>query len=62
MEAEFCVATLEDALARHDKPDIFNTDQGSQFTDAAFTGLLANKSSRVAHSLKHGMTIESSIF
>ena len=41
MEAAFCVETLEDALARHGKPDIFNTDQGSQFTGAAFTGLLA---------------------
>ena len=42
MEAAFCVETLEDALARHGKPDIFNTDQGSQFTGAAFTGALAN--------------------
>src|SRR5216683_1960630 len=40
MEALFCVETLEDALARHGKPDIFNTDQGSQFTGAAFTGVL----------------------
>jgi putative transposase len=31
MEASFCIATLEDALARLGKPDIFNTDQGSQF-------------------------------
>ena len=42
MEAAFCVAALEDALARHGKPDIFNTDQGSQFTGVAFTGVLAN--------------------
>jgi putative transposase len=42
MEAAFCIETLEDALARHGKPEIFNTDQGSQFTGAAFTGLLAN--------------------
>ena len=41
MEAAFCVATLEDALAAHGKPEIFNTDQGSQFTGAAFTGVLA---------------------
>jgi putative transposase len=40
MEASFCVETLENALARHGKPDIFNTDQGSQFTGAAFTGVL----------------------
>ena len=42
MEASFCVETLEDALAHHGKPDIFNTDQGSQFTGAAFTGALAH--------------------
>jgi hypothetical protein len=42
MEAAFCVETLEDAPARHGKPDIFNTDQGSQFTGSAFTGVLAN--------------------
>ncbi len=41
MEAAFCVATLEDALAAHGTPEIFNTDQGSQFTGAAFTGVLA---------------------
>jgi putative transposase len=40
MEAAFCIETLEDALARHGKPEIFNTDQGSQFTGAAFTGVL----------------------
>jgi putative transposase len=41
MEASFCVETLEDALARHGTPDIFNTDQGSQFTCQAFTGVLS---------------------
>ena len=40
MEAAFCVETLEDALARYGKPEIFNTDQGSQFTGTAFTGML----------------------
>ena len=40
MEAEFCVETLEDALARHDAPGIFNSDQGSQFSSEAFTGVL----------------------
>jgi transposase InsO family protein len=34
--------TLEDALARRNKPDIFNTDQGSQFTGSVFPGVLAN--------------------
>lgn len=42
MEAAFCVETLADALALHGKPDIFNTDQGSQFTGAAFTGVLTD--------------------
>ena len=37
MDAEFCVAALEEAMARYGKPDIFNTDQGSQFTSFAFT-------------------------
>jgi len=42
MEAAFCVETLGDALARHGRPEIFNTDQGSQFTGVAFTSLLAS--------------------
>src|SRR5262249_23156248 len=42
MDAAFCVETLEDALAHHGKPDIFNTDQGSQFTGSALTSALAN--------------------
>jgi len=40
MEIEFCLEAVEEALARHGSPEIFNTDQGSQFTSAAFTGLL----------------------
>ena len=40
MEADFCVEALEEALARYGKPGIFNTDQGSQFTSMAFTGVL----------------------
>ena len=40
MEAAFCVDVLEQALAKHGKPKIFNTDHGSQFTSAAFTGVL----------------------
>jgi putative transposase len=42
MEAAFCVEALEEALARHGKPEIVNTDQGSQFTGAAFTGVLTS--------------------
>jgi putative transposase len=40
MEVEFCLEAVEEALARHGKPEIFNTDQGSQFTGQEFTGLL----------------------
>jgi len=42
MEAAFCVEALEEALARHGKPDIFNTDQGSQFTSQEFTSVLVD--------------------
>jgi putative transposase len=38
MDVSFCVSALEEALARFGRPEIFNTDQGSQFTSAAFTG------------------------
>jgi putative transposase len=40
METDFCIEAVEEALAKYGKPEIFNTDQGSQFTSAAFTGLL----------------------
>jgi putative transposase len=40
MEVGFCIEALEEALARHGRPDIVNTDQGSQFTSASFTGIL----------------------
>jgi putative transposase len=40
MDTSFCVAALDEALARFGRPQIFNTDQGSQFTSAAFTGAL----------------------
>ena len=40
LEAAFCVEALEEALARHGRPEIFNADQGSQFTGGAFTGVL----------------------
>jgi putative transposase len=40
LETAFCIETVEEALARHGKPEIFNTDQGSQFTSADFVELL----------------------
>jgi putative transposase len=48
MEASFCVETLEEALAKHGKPEIFNTDQGSQFTCAAFTDVLSKHEIRIS--------------
>ena len=40
MDADFCVDALEEAMSRYGAPDIFNTDQGAQFTSDAFTGTL----------------------
>jgi putative transposase len=40
METQFCIEALQEALAKHGAPEIFNTDQGSQFTSADFTGVL----------------------
>jgi putative transposase len=48
MDAGFCVAALEDALAQHGRPEIFNTDQGSQFTGQAFTGALQAAGIRIS--------------
>ena len=45
--SDFCVEALEEALSRYGQPEIFNTDQGSQFTSDAFTGTLK----------RHGVTI-----
>ena len=47
METNFCIEAVEEALSKNEKPEIFNTDQGSQFTSEAFTGLLK----------KHGIKI-----
>jgi putative transposase len=48
MDASFCVSALEEALARFGTPEIFNTDQGSQFTSAAFTGTLAKAGIKIS--------------
>jgi putative transposase len=47
LDADFCVEALEEALSEG-KPEIFNTDQGSQFTSEAFTGLLERHSVRTS--------------
>lgn len=49
LTADFCVEALEEALGRHGRPDIFNTDQGSQFTSTDFTQVL--KGAEVAISM-----------
>jgi putative transposase len=48
MDVSFCVSALEEALSKWGKPEIFNTDQGSQFTSAAFTGVLARSGVQIS--------------
>lgn len=48
MDDSFCVSALERALRRHGRPEIFNTDQGSQYTGNAFTGVLKGHGIRVS--------------
>ena len=43
MDVSFCIEALEEAFARHGQPEIFNSDQGSQFTSEAFTGKLQER-------------------
>lgn len=48
MEADFCIEALQDALARFGAPEIFNTDQGSQFTCPRFTQVLKDAKVRIS--------------
>src|SRR6202142_3577180 len=48
MEADFCVEALQEAIARHGQPEIFNTDQGVQFTSADFLDELATRGVRIS--------------
>jgi putative transposase len=48
MEVDFCLDAVDEALARYGRPEIFNTDQGSQFTSAAFTDLLSDNAIRIS--------------
>jgi putative transposase len=48
MDPDFCIAAVEEAIARYGQPEIFNTDQGAQFTSAAFTGLLTRHGIQVS--------------
>lgn len=48
MDDSFCVSVLEQAIRRYGKPEIFNTDQGSQFTGKAFTDVLKNNNIKIS--------------
>lgn len=48
LTTDFCIEAVEEALARHGKPDIFNTDQGCQFTSEAFTSLLIGSGIKIS--------------
>jgi putative transposase len=48
MDTEFCVDALEEALSLHGTPEIFNTDQGAQFTSDAFTSVLKDAGVRIS--------------
>jgi putative transposase len=48
MDTSFCIEALEEALSQHGKPEIFNTDQGSQFTSEAFTGRLKEEGIQIS--------------
>ena len=48
METDFCIEAVQDAMARYGTPEIFNTDQGSQFTSREFTGLLQQHGIRIS--------------
>src|SRR5271169_4117316 len=49
MDVSFCLEAVDEALAKHGSPEIFNTDQGSQFSSEAFTGRLKQKQHRHQH-------------
>jgi putative transposase len=48
LDPSFCIEALEEALMKYGKPDIFNTDQGSQFTSLEFTDILKNNNIRIS--------------
>jgi putative transposase len=48
IDSNFCVEALKEALSRYGKPEIFNTDQGSQFTSEEFTGVLSGAGVRIS--------------
>jgi putative transposase len=48
MDTSFCIDALEEALRRNGKPEIFNTDQGSQFTSEKFTSTLLDQGVKIS--------------
>jgi putative transposase len=48
LDTSFCIEALEEALMKYGKPDIFNTDQGSQFTSLEFTNVLIGNNIRIS--------------
>ena len=48
LDADFCVDTLEESLTRYGNPDIFNTDQGCQFTSFEFTQVLKDAEVKIS--------------
>lgn len=48
LDDDFCVSALKSSLRRHSSPEIFNTDQGSQYTGDAFTGVLKDKGVKIS--------------
>ena len=48
LEADFCIEAVEEALRRHGQPEIFNTDQGSQFTSTDFIKVLASREIKIS--------------
>ncbi len=57
MDAGFCIEALNEALSKYGKPEIFNTDQGSQFTSYDFTGVL--KAAEITISMPLGDCMQS---
>jgi len=60
LDTEFCVAALQEAITCHGTPEIFNTDQGAQFTSQAFTAVL--EAQRIAVSMDGQGRVQDNIF
>ena len=58
MDADFCVEALKDAIAKHGKPEIFNSDQGSRFTSGAWIDVLTDAKFRMIERLWRSLEYE----